>query len=92
METSISSFVATPLTWSVLSVGIRAARELGEGNITRGRLEHALRRIFVTSRHRRRYPERRVSTPIVDALSLALDIDTEEEAHAAGGNVGKRDV
>jgi hypothetical protein len=28
-----------------------------------------------------------VSLPIVDALSLALDIDTEEEARAAGGEV-----
>jgi hypothetical protein len=78
---------APTLTWSVLRVGIAAARQLRDGTITRERLEHALRTIFVKSRHRRRYPGRRVQLPIVEALSLALDIDTEEEARAAGGDV-----
>jgi len=77
---------APTLTWTVLSVGISAARELREGRITRARLAYALRQILVTSRHRRRHPERRVRLPIVEGLSLALDIDTEEEARAAGGN------
>ncbi len=71
------------LTWSVLSTGIAAARGLRAGKITRARLEEAVRRIFVNYRHRKQYPERRVVLPIVDALSLALDIDTEEEARAA---------
>lgn len=73
------------LTWSVLSTGIAAARRLRAGEITRIRLEDALRRIFVNYRHQKQHPERRVVLPIVDALSLALDIDTEEEARAAGG-------
>lgn len=81
---------APTLTWSVLRVGIAAAHELREGRITRTRLEDTLRRIFVASRHRRRHPERRVHLPIVEGLSLALDIDTEEEARAAGGEVADR--
>ena len=81
---------APTLTWSVLSVGIRTARELREGRISRERLEYASRKIFVNSRHRRRHPDRRVVLPIVDALSLAMDIDTEEEARAAGGDLGQR--
>ena len=35
----------------------------------------------------RRHPERHVRLPIVEGLSLALDIDTVEEARAAGGDV-----
>jgi hypothetical protein len=81
---------APTLTWSVLREGIAAARELRDGRITRRRLERALRRIFVTSRHRRNHPERHVRLPIVEGLSLALDIDTEEEARAAGADVGGR--
>ncbi len=80
---------APTLTWSVLRVGIVAARELKRGTITRARLERAVRMIFVTSRHRKRNPDRRVLIPIVEGLSLALDIDTEEEAREAGGNVSR---
>jgi hypothetical protein len=86
----LATLRAPTLTWSVLRVGIRAARQLRDGRITRRRLEDALRRILVTSRHRRRHPERRVRLPIVDGLSLALDIDTEEEARAVGGDVTVR--
>lgn len=84
------AFRAPNLTWSVLSVGIAAGREIKAGTITRARLEDALRKIFVTARHRKRNPERRFLMPIVDGISLALDIDTEEEARAAGGDVSKR--
>ncbi len=78
---------APTLTWSVLRVGITRARELKRGTITRVRLEEALRQIFVTARHRRRNPDRRVWLPIVEGLSMAKDIDTEEEVREAGGNV-----
>jgi len=86
----LTTLRAPTLTWSVLSVGIRAARELRDGRITLARLEHALRKLFVASRHRRRHPRRRFVVRIVDRLSLALDIDTEEEARAAGGALGRR--
>jgi len=75
------------LTWSVLRTGLPAVEALKAGSITRAQLEAAVRVIFVTARHRRRYPERRVVMPVVDALSLALDIDTEEEARAMGADL-----
>jgi hypothetical protein len=82
---------APTLTWSVLVTGIAAARGLRAGTISQAELEEALRRIFVTSRHRRRHPGRRVALPVVDALPLALDIDTEEEARALGGALRDRE-
>jgi len=75
------------LTWTVLHSGLPVVRELKAGTITRAHLEDAFRRVFVTTRHRRRYPERRVLMPVVEGLSLALDIDTEEEAEAMGGEL-----
>lgn len=72
------------LTWSVLRSGLPATRELRAGTLTRSRLEDAIRTIFVTSRQRKRHPERRVHMPVIAGLSLALDIDTEEEAAALG--------
>jgi hypothetical protein len=72
------------LTWSVLSSGLPTGRRLKEGRVTRAELERTVRRLFVSHRHRRRYPERRVVLPILDALSLAKDVDTEEEARELG--------
>ncbi len=34
-----------------------------------------------------RYPDRAALLPLVEGLSLALDIDTVEEAHAMGGDI-----
>jgi hypothetical protein len=81
---------APTLTWTVLVTGIAAARKLYAEAISRTELEDALRRIFVRARHRRLHPRRRVALPIVDALSLALDIDTEEEARALGAELRGR--
>jgi hypothetical protein len=81
-------FEAPTLTWTVLTAGLSAARKLRAGTVTREELEDALRRVFVSRRHRLRFPERRVRLPIVDELSLALDIDTEEEALQFGGELG----
>jgi hypothetical protein len=75
------------LTWTVLRAGVTAARELRDGTITRGRLENFLRQIFVKYRHRKRFPDRRVLTPLVHEIWLALDIDTEEEARERGGDL-----
>ena len=58
---------------------------LKSGNMTIERLESAVRRVVVSYGHRRRYPRRRVHLPVLfDALSLARDVDTEEEAREAG--------
>jgi len=74
------------LTWSIVVEGIKAARKLKQGTIAREQLERAVRSVFVKTRHRRRHPERGVRLPILDGLSLAADIDTVEEARAAGAN------
>lgn len=72
------------LTWTVLHSGLSAVRALKAGTVTRVQLEDAFRRVFVTAHHRSRYPQRRVLMPVMEGLSLALDIDTEEEAAAMG--------
>lgn len=79
------------LTWTVLHSGLPAVRELKAGTITRAHLEDAIRRIIVTTRHRRRSPERRVLMPVVEGLSLALDIDTGEEAREMGAGLARPD-
>jgi hypothetical protein len=78
------------VTWSVVGSGISAARKLRNGTITREELERATRRIFVKTKHRLRFPRRRVCLPILEGLSLAEDIDTVEEARqtGAGGQQG----
>lgn len=77
------------LTWNVLGSGLPTARKLKEGTATRTRIENTLRRIFVRAQHRRRYRDRRISLPFVDALSLAIDVDTEEEARAIGADLSE---
>jgi len=79
------------LTWTVLHTGLPAVKALKAGSITRAHLEDAIGKIFVTARHRDRYPERRVLMPVLEGLSLALDIDTEEEAREMGAGLGPPD-
>ena len=74
-------------TWSVMRAVIPAARLLRKGTITQRRLEETTRRVFVKQRHRWAHPDRRVVVPIVEELSMARDIDTEEEAAELGGSV-----
>jgi hypothetical protein len=76
------------VTATVLGAGLPAAARLRRGALTIPELEHALRRIFVRSEHRHAHPERRVVIPLVEEMSLAVDIDTVEEARALGGEVG----
>ena len=68
------------LTWSVLTNGLRMASRLKAGTILRSELEEAIRNVVVKTRHRKRFPERGVRFPILEGLTLAQDIDTEEEA------------
>jgi hypothetical protein len=72
---------------SVLRATIPAAELLRRGSITREHMEDTLRKLFVRARWRRAHPERRVVLPIVEALFLARDIDTVEEASELGGEV-----
>ena len=79
------------LTWTVLHSGLPAVKALKAGTITGAQLEDAVRKIFVTARHRRDYPARRVLMPVLEGLSLALDIDTEEEAREQGAGLAPPD-
>jgi hypothetical protein len=77
-------------TWDVMGAGIPAALGLRRGDMEIERLENAVRCIFVSALHRRRHPRRRVLFPVIDGLSLALDIDTEEEARERGAELTTR--
>ena len=73
------------LTAAVIADGAAVVMGLKSGNMTRERLERAARRVVVSYGHRRRYPRREVRVPILAGiLSLARDVDTEEEARALG--------
>lgn len=73
------------VTAALIADGAAVAMGLKSGNMTCERLARAVRRVVVSYGHRRRYPRRRVELPILaGALSLARDIDTEEEAREIG--------
>ena len=72
------------LTCTVLRSGLRIARLLQRRSLPVEQLERFIRNITVRSRHRRRHPRRPIRIPVVDALGLAKDIDTEEEARSLG--------
>jgi hypothetical protein len=71
---------APTLTWTVLSRGYRLARMLRAGTLTVAELERLTTDVALCSRHRRRSPELGVRMPLLEALGLAEDVDTEEEA------------
>ena len=68
------------LTWTLVWNGYRITRKLQSGFITQAELEERVSRLWVDSHLRRRHPERRGRLWVCRALSLAKDIDTEEEA------------
>jgi hypothetical protein len=63
--------------------GVALALEL-RGEARQASLEKRLRGIFVRHRHRRKHPHLGGRIPLMQALSLAKDIDTQEEAEEAG--------
>ncbi len=76
------------LTRDIVVSAFAGSLRLRTGRMLLPDLEDTVRRIFIKRRHRERYPERRVSLPVMDGLSLALDIDTEEEARALAEGQG----
>lgn len=68
------------LTIVMMSTGVRIVSALRAGTLDVGMLERGMRRMLVTARAQRRSPPPRVRFPLVDAVSLARDVDTEEEA------------
>ena len=71
------------VTWRTLVSGIRGATKLRRGTITLAELERVLADVLIDADHIREHG-RRVRVSMVDRLSLALDIDTEEEAGRLG--------
>jgi len=74
------------VTWEATVNGLAIATELKSHDAGQRELEDRLRKLFVRRAHRKRYPERRGRIPILDVLSLARDIDTEEEAAELTGS------
>jgi hypothetical protein len=56
------------------------SHRVGRGSVTQRQAETHLHQIFGNEPHRRKYRDRTGRVPILDGLSLARDIDTEEEA------------
>jgi|SRR5689334_1995559 len=68
-------------TWRILASGLRLARELRGGRLRLGDLERWIGRIFLAQ------GASGIHYPLVDMISLAEDIDTEEEARAIHGEI-----
>lgn len=68
------------LTPLVLFNAALLSHRLGRGSITQRQVETHLHQIFGNEPHRRKYRDRTGRVPVLDGLSLARDIDTEEEA------------
>lgn len=73
------------VTWTTARAGVLGSRRLARGVVTVGELERVLADLLIDGDHIRRHG-RRVRVNVVDELSLALDIDTEEEALAWGSS------
>jgi hypothetical protein len=73
-------------TLTILRSGLRLAHELRAGRLRLAELEALVGRIFLRERPTGA-PERGIRYPLVDMVSLAEDIDTEEEARAVHGEV-----
>lgn len=66
--------------------GLALGAKLRTGAVAQEELEERLRIIWVDDRHRARHRERRGRVAILDALTLARDIDTVEEAREILGS------
>lgn len=75
------------LTASVVYNGVMLGLGLRRGTISPDEMSGRLRRIYARDEHRRRYPDRVARFPFMKALSLARDIDTEEEAREITGEL-----
>lgn len=68
------------LTPMVLFNAALLSHRLGSGRITQRQIETHLHQTFGNEPHRRQYRNRTGRVPVLQGLSLARDIDTEEEA------------
>lgn len=74
---------------TVLAAGLKFAAVLMRGAATTRDLEDQVRKVCMTREHRRLHPTRRGRIAVLDVLSLARDIDTEEEARELTDAVGR---
>ena len=72
------------LTWSIVRGGLRTAARLKEGTLSQRELETAVSSMFIRTEYHDTHSGRTIALPLMDALSLARDIDTHEEAQASG--------
>lgn len=83
----MASLQAPSRTPKILGSGLRLAHELRAGRIRMTELARLLGRIFLRQHFADLAPERGIRCPILDMISLAEDIDTEEEALEIHGDV-----
>jgi hypothetical protein len=74
-------------TLTIVGSGLKLARELRRGHIGLQELERLIGRIFLREQPSRVAAGAGILFPILDMISLAEDIDTEEEARAVQGEV-----
>ena len=77
---ALASFHWPSRTASVVYNCLVMARKLAAGLARQKELENRLRRIFIKPRHFKANPLLRGRVAVIEGLSLAKDIDTEEEA------------
>lgn len=79
-------------TLTTVTSGLRLARELRAGRLRLAELERLVGRIFLREHLAGSARERGIRYPLVEMISLAEDIDTEEEARAVHGEVHPLDT
>ncbi len=78
----LASLALPSRTFTIVRSGLRLAREVRAGRIRLAELEQLIGRIFLRQHRPLPAPGLKVRFPILDMISLAEDIDTEEEARA----------
>ena len=68
------------ITLTVIYQAVIIVSKLRRGTMNSEELARRFRWIFVRTAHRRQYPERKGRLPLMSALTLAKDMDTQEEA------------
>jgi hypothetical protein len=68
------------VTLTVIYQSIVMSHKLRRGTMTPDELARRFRMMFGRSRHRRLYPNRYGRLPLIDAITFAKDMDTQEEA------------
>lgn len=67
-------------TFRVVYNCLVVAKKLAAGTVSQTELEDRLRKIFIRKSHQKKYPRRRSRVAVLEGISLAKDVDTEEEA------------